>query len=88
MLLLGTPSGTFAGATVSFLVRYETADELRESNMCPQVESAALEECISGGWLGSIVFDASPQNLWSLQFWTLLISGSIVVLLIWGLITG
>ncbi|GAA1573145.1 putative membrane protein YeaQ/YmgE (transglycosylase-associated protein family) [Mycolicibacterium mucogenicum 261Sha1.1M5] len=41
-----------------------------------------------GGWLGSILFDASLQNFWSIQSWALAIGGSIVVLLIWGLITG
>ncbi|MCS3427608.1 GlsB/YeaQ/YmgE family stress response membrane protein [Leucobacter aridicollis] len=41
-----------------------------------------------GGWLGSNLFDASLQNFWSIQSWALAIGGSIVVLLIWGLITG
>lgn len=41
-----------------------------------------------GGWLGSILFDASLQNFWSIQSWALAIGGSIVVLFIWGLITG
>ncbi|KAM9865655.1 hypothetical protein ACIFOC_01277 [Leucobacter aridicollis] len=41
-----------------------------------------------GGWLGSILFDASLQNFWSIQSWALAIGGSIVVLLIWGLVTG
>lgn len=41
-----------------------------------------------GGWLGSVLFDASLENFWSLQSWALAIGGSIVVLVIWGLITG
>ncbi|QZY53188.1 GlsB/YeaQ/YmgE family stress response membrane protein [Leucobacter tenebrionis] len=41
-----------------------------------------------GGWLGSVIFDASLENFWSLQTWLLAIGGSIVVLLIWGLIVG
>lgn len=41
-----------------------------------------------GGWLGSVLFDAPLENFWSLQSWALAIGGSIVVLLIWGLITG
>lgn len=41
-----------------------------------------------GGWLGSVLFNASLQDFWSLQTWLLAIGGSIVVLLIWGLITG
>lgn len=40
-----------------------------------------------GGWLGSLIFGASLQDFWSLQTWALAIGGSIVVLLIWGLIT-
>lgn len=41
-----------------------------------------------GGWLGSVIFDAPLENFWSLQTWLLAIGGAIVVLLIWGLITG
>lgn len=43
---------------------------------------------VVGGWLGSLLFDASLENFWSLQTWALAIGGSIVVLLIWRLITG
>ncbi|WP_024356612.1 GlsB/YeaQ/YmgE family stress response membrane protein [Leucobacter chironomi] len=41
-----------------------------------------------GGWLGSVIFGASLQEFWSLQTWLLAIGGSVVVLLIWGLIVG
>lgn len=41
-----------------------------------------------GGWLGSLIFNASLENFWSLQTWLLAIGGSIVVLLIYGLIVG
>lgn len=41
-----------------------------------------------GGWLGSLLFDADLQEFWSLQTWLLAIGGSIVVLLIYGLIVG
>lgn len=41
-----------------------------------------------GGWLGSMLFDADLQEFFSLQTWALAIGGSLVVLLIWGLITG
>lgn len=41
-----------------------------------------------GGWLGSLLFDASLENFFSLQTWLLAIGGSIVVLLIWGLTVG
>lgn len=41
-----------------------------------------------GGWLGSVLFGASLEDFWSLQTWLLAIGGSIVVLLIYGLIVG
>ncbi|MBO0981769.1 GlsB/YeaQ/YmgE family stress response membrane protein [Microbacterium sp. SD291] len=41
-----------------------------------------------GGWLGSVLFGASLEEFWSLQTWLLAIGGSIVVLLIYGLIVG
>ncbi|MEB4614697.1 GlsB/YeaQ/YmgE family stress response membrane protein [Leucobacter sp. M11] len=41
-----------------------------------------------GGWLGGILFNANLQEFFSLQTWALAIGGSIVVLLIWGAITG
>jgi uncharacterized membrane protein YeaQ/YmgE (transglycosylase-associated protein family) len=40
-----------------------------------------------GGWLGSVLFNAPLQEFFSLQTWLLAIGGSIIVLLIWGLIT-
>lgn len=43
---------------------------------------------ILGGWLGSILFNAPLEEFWSLQTWLLAIGGSIVVLLVFGLITG
>lgn len=41
-----------------------------------------------GGWLGSIIFDVGVDEFWSLSTWLLAIGGSILVLLIWGLIVG
>jgi uncharacterized membrane protein YeaQ/YmgE (transglycosylase-associated protein family) len=41
-----------------------------------------------GGWLGSVLFNVSLDEFWSLQTWLLAIGGSIIVLLIWGLIFG
>lgn len=41
-----------------------------------------------GGWLGSILFGADLQEFWSLETWLLAIGGSIIVLLIYGLIVG
>lgn len=43
---------------------------------------------VVGGWLGSVFFNASLQNFFSLQTWALAIVGSIVVLLVYGFLTG
>ena len=40
-----------------------------------------------GGWLGSLLFNTGLQDFFSIQTWLLAIGGSIVVLLIWGLLT-
>lgn len=41
-----------------------------------------------GGWLGGMLFGADLQGFWSLESWLLAIGGSIIVLLIYGLIVG
>lgn len=41
-----------------------------------------------GGWLGSLLFDRPLTEFFDLTTWLLAIGGSILVLLIWGLITG
>lgn len=41
-----------------------------------------------GGWIGGMLFGTGLEEFFSLQTWLLAIGGSIVVLLIWGLITG
>ena len=41
-----------------------------------------------GGWLGSLLFNAPLEEFFSIQTWLLAIGGSIVVLLIYGLIVG
>lgn len=41
-----------------------------------------------GGWLGSLLFNAPLKDFFSIQTWLLAIGGSIVVLLIYGLVTG
>ncbi|GAB2554878.1 GlsB/YeaQ/YmgE family stress response membrane protein [Leucobacter ruminantium] len=41
-----------------------------------------------GGWLGGVLFGADLGEFWSLETWLLAIGGSIVVLLIYGLIVG
>jgi len=43
---------------------------------------------IVGGWLGGLLLNADMNRFWSLSSWLLAIGGSVVVLLIWGLITG
>ena len=40
-----------------------------------------------GGFLGSVLFNVGLEDFWSIQTWLLAIGGSIIVLLIWGLIT-
>lgn len=40
-----------------------------------------------GGFLGSVLFNAPLQDFFSIQTWLLAIGGSIIVLLIFGLVT-
>lgn len=41
-----------------------------------------------GGWLGGMLFGANLGEFWSLESWLVAIGGSIVVLLLYGLIVG
>lgn len=41
-----------------------------------------------GGWLGSLLFNAPLEDFFSIQTWLLAIGGSLIVLLIYGLIVG
>lgn len=41
-----------------------------------------------GGWLGSMIFNVNVDKFFSLSTWLLAIGGSIIVLLIWGLLFG
>ncbi|WP_334148944.1 GlsB/YeaQ/YmgE family stress response membrane protein [Microbacterium sp.] len=41
-----------------------------------------------GGWLGGLLFNARVDEFFSLSSWLLAIGGSVLVLLIYGLITG
>lgn len=41
-----------------------------------------------GGWLGGLIFHVNYTGFFSLQSWIIAIVGSIIVLLIWGFITG
>jgi uncharacterized membrane protein YeaQ/YmgE (transglycosylase-associated protein family) len=40
-----------------------------------------------GGFLGSVLFNVDITSFWSLSTWLLAIGGSIIVLLIFGLVT-
>jgi uncharacterized membrane protein YeaQ/YmgE (transglycosylase-associated protein family) len=39
-----------------------------------------------GGWIGSLLFNAPLQDFFSIQTWLLAIVGSIIVLLVYGMI--
>jgi uncharacterized membrane protein YeaQ/YmgE (transglycosylase-associated protein family) len=41
-----------------------------------------------GGWIGSALFGVGLETFWNLQTWIVAILGSIVVLLVFGLLTG
>ena len=41
-----------------------------------------------GGWLGSLILNRPLTEFWDLGTWLLAIGGSIIVLLIYGLIVG
>lgn len=41
-----------------------------------------------GGWLGGLLFNLNLEEFWSIQTWLIAIAGSIIVLLIYGLIFG
>ncbi|MGM1017400.1 MAG: GlsB/YeaQ/YmgE family stress response membrane protein [Actinomycetota bacterium] len=41
-----------------------------------------------GGWIGSAVFGVGVDNFFEISSWLLAIGGSIIVLLIYGLIVG
>ncbi|MFJ6419272.1 GlsB/YeaQ/YmgE family stress response membrane protein [Paeniglutamicibacter sp. NPDC091659] len=42
---------------------------------------------ILGGWLGSLIFHVNISEFWSLSTWLLAIGGSLIVLILWGLLT-
>lgn len=43
---------------------------------------------ILGGWIGGLIFGTGLQEFFSIQTWLLAIGGSIIVLLIYGLIVN
>lgn len=42
---------------------------------------------VVGGWIGSALFSVDISEFWSLSTWLLAIGGSLIVLVIWGLLT-
>lgn len=40
-----------------------------------------------GGWIGSALFGVSVDEFFSISTWLLAIGGSLIVLVIWGLLT-
>lgn len=43
---------------------------------------------VLGGWLGGLIFNVGLESFFSLATWALAIGGSLIVLLIYGLLTG
>lgn len=43
---------------------------------------------IVGGFIGSVIFGGGLQEFWSLKTWLLATGGSVLVLLVWGMITN
>ncbi len=41
-----------------------------------------------GGWLGSLLFGIQLEGFFSIQTWLLAVGGSLLVLVIFGLLTG
>lgn len=41
-----------------------------------------------GGWLGGLIFNVNLQGFFNLATWLLAIGGSVLVLLVYGLIAG
>ncbi|MFJ2617744.1 GlsB/YeaQ/YmgE family stress response membrane protein [Glutamicibacter sp. NPDC087344] len=42
---------------------------------------------VVGGWVGSLMFNEPLSDFWSLWTWVMAIVGSLIVLLVWGLLT-
>ncbi len=42
---------------------------------------------VVGGWVGSLIFNKPLSDFWSLWTWVMAIVGSLIVLLVWGLLT-
>ena len=74
--------GLIAGAIAKFLIPGKQPGGIIVT-MLIGVVGALL-----GGWIGSALFGVGLENFWSWQTWIVAILGSVVLLLIWGLIFG
>jgi len=74
--------GLIAGAIAKFLIPGKQPGGIIVT-MLIGVVGALL-----GGWLGSVLFGLGLENFWSWQTWIVAILGSVVLLLIWGLVFG
>ncbi|GGO60537.1 membrane protein [Microbacterium nanhaiense] len=43
---------------------------------------------VLGGWIGSLIFNVGLNGFFDLSTWLLAVGGALIVLLIWGAITG
>ncbi len=74
--------GLIAGAIAKFLIPGKQPGGIIVT-MLIGVVGALL-----GGWIGSALFGVGLEEFWSWQTWIVAILGSVVLLLIWGLIFG
>jgi uncharacterized membrane protein YeaQ/YmgE (transglycosylase-associated protein family) len=72
--------GLIAGAIAKFLIPGKQPGGILVT-MLIGVVGALL-----GGWIGSLLFGVGLEDFWSWQTWLIAIIGSVVLLLIWGLI--
>ena len=72
--------GLIAGAIAKFLIPGKQPGGIIVT-MLIGVVGALL-----GGWIGSLLFGLGLEDFWSWQTWLIAIIGSVVLLLIWGLI--
>ena len=74
--------GLIAGAIAKFLIPGKQPGGIIVT-MLVGVVGALL-----GGWIGSVLFGVGLEEFWSWQTWLVAIAGSVVLLLIWGLVFG
>ncbi len=75
--------GLIAGAIAKFLLPSKSGGGGWIATLVLGVVGAFV-----GGWLGSLIFKTDLGRFFELKTWLLAIGGSLVVLLVWGLITG